>query len=80
MKIHNSIAFVTGANGGIGSALVAELIERGASKVYAGARNINKLKNLIDKYGDSIIPVEIDITSDEQVMAAASYDSPNISS
>jgi NAD(P)-dependent dehydrogenase (short-subunit alcohol dehydrogenase family) len=39
MKIHNSIAFVTGANRGLGLAVVHELLARGAKKVYAGVRN-----------------------------------------
>ena len=38
MKIENTVALVTGANRGIGAALVQALLERGASKVYAAAR------------------------------------------
>ena len=38
MRIDNTIALVTGANRGIGAALVEALLERGASKVYAAAR------------------------------------------
>ena len=35
VKIDNTVAFVTGANRGIGAALVRALLESGASKVYA---------------------------------------------
>ena len=39
MKIQGSIALVTGANRGLGKALVSALLEAGAAKVYAAARD-----------------------------------------
>ena len=39
MQIKNSVALVTGANRGIGRAFVDALLERGASRIYAAARN-----------------------------------------
>ena len=39
MNIKGSVALVTGANGGIGQAFVRELLKRGASKIYLGARD-----------------------------------------
>jgi len=38
MKIRDSIAFVTGANRGIGLAFAQELLAAGARKVYAASR------------------------------------------
>ena len=38
MDVENQIALVTGANRGIGRQFVLELLDRGASKVYATAR------------------------------------------
>ena len=38
MQIKGTVALVTGANRGIGAALVRALLDRGASKVYATAR------------------------------------------
>lgn len=38
MKIAGSVAFVTGANRGIGQRIVAELVVRGVRKVYAASR------------------------------------------
>src|ERR1044072_2114694 len=38
MKISNKTILVTGANRGLGRALVEEALERGAKRVYAGAR------------------------------------------
>lgn len=39
MKIENSVALVTGANRGIGLAFARELLNRGARKIYAAARD-----------------------------------------
>lgn len=39
MNLQNKIALVTGANGGIGGALVKALLDKGAAKVYAAARS-----------------------------------------
>src|SRR6478735_3658882 len=40
MKIEGSVALVTGANRGIGRAIAAALLERGAAKVYAAVRDV----------------------------------------
>lgn len=64
MKISEQIAFVTGANRGLGRQLATELLSRGA-KVYAGARNSES----IDIPG--VIPVKLDITNPQEVAAAA---------
>jgi NAD(P)-dependent dehydrogenase (short-subunit alcohol dehydrogenase family) len=39
MKIRDSVAFVTGANRGLGLVFAQELLATGARKVYAAARN-----------------------------------------
>jgi NAD(P)-dependent dehydrogenase (short-subunit alcohol dehydrogenase family) len=65
MQIAGSVALVTGANRGIGRALAAELVERGAAKVYATARDTAK----VDLPGVEVLP--LDITDPEQVAAAA---------
>lgn len=66
MKIEDSIAVVTGANRGLGKALVNSLLEAGAAKVYACARDPLQIAE-----GDRIVPIRLDITSAEQVNAAA---------
>jgi len=38
MKIADKVVLVTGANRGIGQALVEEALSRGAKRVYAAAR------------------------------------------
>lgn len=51
MKVHNKVFLVTGAGGGIGSALVAELLSRGA-KVAAVDLKDETLQALKEKVGD----------------------------
>ena len=70
-NIKNSIAFVTGANRGIGRALVEELINMGAAKVYAAARNKETITPLMNNAPGKIVPVELDVTNEQQVQAAA---------
>ncbi|MFY0626605.1 MAG: SDR family oxidoreductase [Reichenbachiella sp.] len=70
ITIEGKVALVTGSNRGIGKAIVAELISQGASKVYAGARDINKLNDLKEKYGDKIVPIQLDVTNESDIKAA----------
>ncbi|SFE09346.1 NADP-dependent 3-hydroxy acid dehydrogenase YdfG [Paenibacillus catalpae] len=64
MKVSEQVAFVTGANRGLGRYLTLELLSRGA-KVYAAARNPES----IDIPG--VIPVKLDITNPQEVVEAA---------
>jgi NAD(P)-dependent dehydrogenase (short-subunit alcohol dehydrogenase family) len=65
MDIKNSIALVTGANRGLGRHLAAELLNRGATKVYAAARN----PSAVDLPG--AVPIRLDITDPASVAEAA---------
>jgi NAD(P)-dependent dehydrogenase (short-subunit alcohol dehydrogenase family) len=65
MDIKNSIAFVTGANRGLGLAFAQELLARGAAKVYAGMRNTEG----VDIPG--IVPVRLDVTDPDSITRAA---------
>src|SRR5689334_8738855 len=65
MKIQGSVAFVTGANRGIGLAFAKELLERGAKKVYAGVRNPDAVSL------PGVVPVKLDVTYPASVSAAA---------
>ena len=71
MQIRGSVCFVTGSNRGIGRAIVEELIKRGAAKVYAAARNTAALKELVDASGGKVVAVRLDVTNEEQILAAA---------
>ena len=62
----NKSILVTGANRGIGTALVEEALERGASRVYAASRQP------INHIDDRVVSVALDITDAEQVASLAS--------
>ncbi|MEY4463161.1 MAG: hypothetical protein RLZZ81_132 [Pseudomonadota bacterium] len=69
VSVKDLVVFVTGTNRkkGIGRALVEEAIKRGAKKVYATARHISQLDNLVTKFQGKIVPVELDVTNLEQI-------------
>src|SRR5260221_826244 len=71
MKIADSIALITGANGGIGRALVAELLQRRASKIYIGGRSKAALSELSSSSDPRLVPLILDVTDGKQVEAAA---------
>lgn len=71
MQIQGSIALVTGANGGIGQYYIQGLQKAGATRIYAGARNPDSLKDIAATDPDRIIPIPLDITDEASVNAAA---------
>ena len=70
-QIEGRTALVTGANRGIGLGVARALLEAGAKKVYAGARKPESLQPLVEEYGDRVVPVQLDVTSQADVKAAA---------
>jgi len=71
MQINNSILLITGANRGIGKSLVLQSLEKGANKIYATARNIDSLNEIVAINPQKIIPIELDITDRQQVSDVA---------
>ena len=65
MKIHNAVAFVTGANRGLGAAFAKALLAAGARKVYAGARDPDSVTL------PGVTPIRLDVTRPEEIAAAA---------
>ena len=65
MKIRDSVAFVTGANRGIGLAFTQALLAAGARKVYAAARNPEHITL------DGVSRVRLDVTKPDTITAAA---------
>ena len=56
VEITDASALVTGANRGLGKAFVRELLDRGARRVYAGARNLDT----VDFKDNRVIPIRLD--------------------
>jgi NAD(P)-dependent dehydrogenase (short-subunit alcohol dehydrogenase family) len=66
-KIEGSVALVTGANRGIGRAITDALLERGARKVYATARDLSSLQALKQRHAARVVPLQLDVTDAGQV-------------
>ena len=65
VTIKGSTALVTGGQRGLGKAFVSELLARGATKVYATARNPQASDD------PRIVPVALDVTDAASVAALA---------
>jgi NAD(P)-dependent dehydrogenase (short-subunit alcohol dehydrogenase family) len=66
MRIRDSIAFVTGANRGLGLTFARELLAAGARKVYTAARDPERITL------DGVERVRLDVTKPDSIAAAAS--------
>src|SRR5260370_9931644 len=64
MRIANRAVLVTGANRGIGQALVTAALRRGAERVYAGTR-----QRLAHPHA-RVTPLTLDVTSPAPIQAA----------
>lgn len=69
--INAKIALVTGANRGIGKAIVDALLHHGSTKVYAAVRELDSADPLIEHYGDMVVPVQLDLARPETITALA---------
>jgi NAD(P)-dependent dehydrogenase (short-subunit alcohol dehydrogenase family) len=65
VKITDSVALVTGANRGLGAVFARALLERGAAKVYAAARDPETITD------PALTPIALDVTDPAAVAAAA---------
>jgi NAD(P)-dependent dehydrogenase (short-subunit alcohol dehydrogenase family) len=66
MDLSSSIPVVTGAGRGLGRHLVDELLERGASRVYALARDTTGVRR-----HDRVVPVRFDLLNPSSIAGAA---------
>lgn len=68
MKLDNQTIFVSGANRGIGKAIVEALLKQPVKKIYAAARDVAQLPNFNDS---RVVPITLDITNVAQIATAA---------
>jgi NAD(P)-dependent dehydrogenase (short-subunit alcohol dehydrogenase family) len=72
MNLNGSVALVTGGNRGLGAQFVQALLESGASKVYAAARDPRTVTTA------GAVPIQLDVTDHASVLAAAAQ-APDVS-
>jgi NAD(P)-dependent dehydrogenase (short-subunit alcohol dehydrogenase family) len=71
ISVENKVALVTGANRGIGKAIVESFLAHGAKKVYLAVRDTASTKELEDKYGDSVVTIKADVSSTKSIQELA---------
>jgi NAD(P)-dependent dehydrogenase (short-subunit alcohol dehydrogenase family) len=71
LEINGRVALVTGANRGIGLALVNALLERGARRIYAATRKPEALAEQVVRSENVVVPLRLDVTRSHEVQEAA---------
>ena len=65
----SKVWFITGTSKGFGRIWAEAALERG-DRVAATARNIDTLERLVERYGDNVLPLALDVTDKAAVDAA----------
>src|ERR1017187_2628710 len=69
MPSTHKVWFITGTTKGFGRVWASAALERG-DRVAATARNTDTLTDLVERHGDAILPIELDVTDKPGVDAA----------
>ncbi len=62
ISVADKVALVTGANRGIGKAIVESFLKHGAKKVYLAVRSPASAKALEDQFGDKVATLQADMS------------------
>ncbi|MVM34803.1 SDR family NAD(P)-dependent oxidoreductase [Spirosoma sp. HMF4905] len=65
----SKVWFITGSSRGLGRSLTEAVLAKG-DQVAATARNPDQLNDLIEKYPDQLYPIRLDVTANDQIIAA----------
>ncbi|MEM7705544.1 MAG: SDR family oxidoreductase [Pseudomonadota bacterium] len=76
MKISNSTILITGANRGIGLALVEQALAKGADQIYATYRSLENRARL-EQFGQRVKPLHLDL-SDRDTIAQLAHAVPTL--
>lgn len=77
IDIQGKTVLVTGANRGIGKAILEACLEHGANRVYAAVRQESSVVELHERFGDRVVPRALDLTDNATIINAASL-SPDV--
>jgi NAD(P)-dependent dehydrogenase (short-subunit alcohol dehydrogenase family) len=70
--VKDKVVLVTGANRGVGKAIVDAFLSHGAAKVYAAVRRLDSAESLVERYRGKLVPVQLDLGKPETITAVAS--------
>ncbi len=71
ISVNNKVALVTGANRGIGKAIVESFLKYGAKKVYLAVRDPASTKALEDQFGSKVVTLRADVSDSESIKELA---------